>query len=160
MKVIGIIGGVGWPSTAEYYRLINQETNARLGSNHSAELMLYSLDYAPIARLQQQERWEELALLLIHIAEKLQAAGAELLLIACNSLHIVAAQVQDRISIPLLHIAEAAAQEAKNADFSVVGLLGSCFVMEQEFYRAPFDARGIKVLLPSSTERTEVGARQ
>ncbi len=156
MKVIGVIGGVGWPSTAEYYRLLNQESNYRCGSNHSAELVLYSFDYAPIARLQQQERWEDLARLLIQAAEKLQAAGAELLLIACNTLHIVATQVQDAIGIPLLHIAEAAAQEAKNANLSVIGLLGSCFVMEQEFYKGPFLARGIKVILPGPTERSEV----
>lgn len=156
MKVIGIIGGVGWQSTGEYYRLINQESNATLGSNHSAELVLYSFDYAPIAHLQQQGCWDEIATLLIGAANKLQSAGAEILLIACNTLHKVAEQVQSRIGIPLLHIADAAAQEAERACFTTVGLLGSSFVMEQEFYKAPFSARGINVMIPSSSDRSEV----
>lgn len=156
MKVIGLVGGVGWESTAHYYRLINQEIKARLGSQHSAELVLYSLDYEPLIRLQQENRWSEVTKILIDTARKLELAGADFLLVACNVLHVVAEDVQAGINIPLLHIADGTAEEASRAGISVVGLLGSRFVMEQAFFRDRLSAHDIRVVIPSPTERVEL----
>lgn len=156
MKVIGLIGGVGWPSTIEYYRLMNQEAQAAVGSSHSAEVLLHSYDYATISALMHQGNWEKLAAILIETAKQLETAGAEVLVIACNTLHKVAREVRAGIGIPLLHIAEAAAEEAARLNLKTVGLLGSGFVMEQDFYKEPFLSRGIRVITPDPQGRKEV----
>lgn len=156
MKVIGIIGGVGWPSTLEYYRMINQQVHERRGGSHAAELMVYSFDYARIADLQQQQRWAEIREELMRVARHLEAAGAGLLLLACNTLHKVADEVRERIGIPLLDIAGTAAEEAERCGYKSVGLLGSAFVMEQDFYKRPFEARSIGVTIPGEDQRREL----
>lgn len=156
MKVIGLIGGVSWESSAEYYRLINQEIKARMGPEHSAEMVMYSLDFQPVAQLEHEENWDELANLLVDAANRLEKAGADFVMVASNTLHKVAGEVQQRISVPLLHIADAAAEEIKNADISLVGLLGTRFVMEQDFYRKRLSGHGISVQIPDQAARDYV----
>jgi len=156
MKVIGLIGGVSWESSAEYYRLINQEIKARLGPEHSAELVMYSLDFQPVAQLEHEEKWDELTTLLVDVAKRLEKAGADFVMVASNTLHKVAVDLQQRIDVPLLHIADAAAEEIKRADISLVGLLGTRFVMEQDFYRERLSGHGISVQIPDQASRDYV----
>ena len=139
MKITGIVGGVSSESSTEYYRLINQEVRLRLGAAHSAELVMYSLDFHSIAQLQLQQRWRELADVLISAITCLQRAGAEFVILASNTLHAVADLVQPSIQIPLLHIADAAAEEINQFGISTVGLLGIRAVMEQDFYKENFE---------------------
>lgn len=156
MKIIGLIGGVSWESSAEYYRLINQEVKARLGPEHSAELVMYSLDFQPVARLEHEEKWDEITTLLADAANRLERAGADFVMVASNTLHKVAVEVQQRINVPLLHIADAVAEEIKKADISLVGLLGTRFVMEQDFYRERLSGHGISVQIPDRAARDYV----
>ncbi len=153
MKTIGIIGGVSAESSTEYYRLINQEVKLRLGADHSAELVVVSLDFHPIAQLQLQQRWRELADVLISAIARLEKAGAEFVLLASNTLHSVFDLVQPSIGIPLLHIADAAAEEINRSGIAAVGLLGTRAVMEQDFYKDNFRAHGIISLVPHEEER-------
>jgi aspartate racemase len=148
VKVIGLIGGVSWESSAEYYRLINQETKTRLGPEHSAEIMMYSMDFQPVAQLEHEGKWDHLMELLVGGIRRLENAGADFVLVASNTLHKVADEVQLRISVPLLHITEATADEIRNAGVSTVGLLGTRFVMEEDFYKEKLSAQGINVLIP------------
>jgi aspartate racemase len=156
MKTIGIIGGMSWESSAEYYRLINEQVKAQFGAAHSAELLMYSLDFEPIARLELEERWEEFAAVLVAAAKRLERAGAAFVLLASNTAHKVADAVQMSIKIPLLHIAEAAGETIAAAGIQRVGLLGTEFVMHQDFYRDRLRRRAIDVLLPGETQRTFV----
>jgi aspartate racemase len=158
MKIIGLIGGVSWQSSAEYYRLINQGVMQRLGAAHSAELIMYSLDFCPVVELEQQERWDELASLLIDAIKRLERAGADFVVIPSNTLHKVADQLEQFISIPLLHIADTLAEEIGKTRISTVGLLGTRFVMEQDFYRDKLTAHGVKVLTPGLEARKSVHA--
>jgi len=156
MKTIGIIGGMSWESSAEYYRLINENIKSRLGATHSAELVMYSMDFHVAAQLELEERWSELATLLIDAITRLEKAGAEFVIIASNTAHKVAEVVQRSINLPLLHIADVAAEEIAKAGISTVGLLGTCFVMEQDFYKEKFRARGIDVVVPDLAARAYV----
>lgn len=156
MKVIGLIGGVSWESSLEYYRLINQGVRDRLGPQRSAKLIMYSLDFAPVAQLEHDEKWSDLADLLADVAMRIAQAGANLLIIASNTLHRVAPEVQNHISIPLLHIADAVADEITNAGITCVGLVGTRFVMEQDFYRQRLSDHGLKVVIPDAGGRNEV----
>lgn len=158
MKVIGLIGGVSWQSSAEYYRLINQEVMQRLGAAHSAELIMYNLDFCPVAELEHQEKWNDLAGLLIESINRLERAGADFVVIASNTLHKVADQLEQFVSIPLLHIADALAEEIEKSRISTVGLLGTRFVMEQDFYRDKLTAHGVEVLIPGLEARNSVHA--
>lgn len=153
MKIIGIVGGVSSESSTEYYRLINQEVRLRLGAAHSAELVMYSLDFQPIAQLQLQQRWRELADVLISAITRMERAGAEFVILASNTLHVVSDLIQRSIQIPLLHIADAAAEEIRKDRISTVGLLGTRAVMEQDFYRENFRAHGISSLVPGEEQR-------
>lgn len=153
MKVIGLIGGVSWESSSEYYRLVNQAVISRLGSLHSAELIMYSLDFEPLARLEHDGQWDQLATVLIAAAQKLEVAGASFVLIASNTLHKVAQQVQAELGIPLVHIADAMAEAVTRAGVSSVGLLGTRFVMEQGFYRERLAAKGLKIVVPPEEAR-------
>jgi aspartate racemase len=156
MKTIGIVGGMSWESSAEYYRLINETVRSRLGPSHSAELVLYSMDFHHAAQLEQQERWPELASLLIVAARRLEKAGADFVVMASNTAHRVADVVQRQIRAPLLHIADVSAEEIFRAGLSRVGLLGTRIVMEQDFYKERFRANGIAVVLPGEGERNYV----
>ena len=153
MKVIGLIGGVSWESSAEYYRLINQEVKTKLGVEHSAELVMYSLDFQPVAQLEHEGKWDDIATLLADTAQRLQRARANFVLVASNTLHKVAPQVQKRLDIPLLHIADAAAEEVYKAGISSVGLLGTRFVMEQDFYKERLCAQGVNAIVPNQEAR-------
>jgi aspartate racemase len=156
MKTIGIIGGMSWESSAEYYRLINASIKSKLGPTHSAELVMYSLDFHRAAQLEQEERWSELATLLIDAITRLEKAGADFVMMASNTAHKVAEVVQRSTNLPLLHIADVAAEEIVKTGISTVGLLGTRFVMEQDFYKERFRAQGIDVVIPDVAGRAYV----
>ncbi|MFJ9468208.1 aspartate/glutamate racemase family protein [Streptomyces caniferus] len=156
MKVIGLIGGMSWESTAEYYRLLNELARRRLGGLHSARCVLYSLDFAEIEQLQVQGRWEDAGEILASAARSLEKAGADLVLICTNTMHKVAGQVEAAVGVPLLHLADATADAVRAAGVRKVGLLGTAFTMEQDFYRARLEAAGLDVCVPDAEGRTLV----
>ncbi|TVM05783.1 MAG: aspartate/glutamate racemase family protein [Halomonas sp.] len=156
MKTLGLLGGMSWESTQTYYRLLNQQVAQRLGGLHSAKVILDSLDFADVEVLQWEEQWEALADLLVKHALRVEAAGADGLIIATNTMHRVAPQVEAALSIPLLHIADATAQALREDGVQTVGLLGTRFTMEQAFYRERLETQGITVLVPNDTQREEV----
>jgi aspartate racemase len=157
MKTIGLIGGMSWESSLHYYRLINEGVKAQLGGLHSAQLLLYSVDFAPIARMQAEARWSEAGAVLADIAASLERGGAELLLLCTNTMHLVADAIQARVQIPLLHIADCAAAAIRARGLTQVGLLGTRFSMEQPFYRQRLEERhGLTVLTPPEPERVEL----
>ncbi|MFI9360832.1 aspartate/glutamate racemase family protein [Kitasatospora sp. NPDC053057] len=156
MKTLGLIGGMSWESTAEYYRTLNELTRDRLGGLHSAQLVLYSVDFAEIEQLQAAGRWEEAGAVLADAARALEAAGAELLLICTNTMHKVADQVSAAVTVPLLHLADATADAVRAAGLRRVGLLGTAFTMEQDFYRGRLTAGGLDVLVPDAESRALV----
>ncbi|MFO7909731.1 MAG: aspartate/glutamate racemase family protein [Halomonas sp.] len=156
MKTLGLLGGMSWESTQTYYRLLNQQVAQRLGGLHSAKVILDSLDFADVEVLQREEQWEALADLLVKHALRVEAAGADGLIIATNTMHRVAPQVEAALSIPLLHIADATAQALLEDGVQIVGLLGTRFTMEQAFYRERLEAQGITVLVPNDAQREEV----
>jgi len=136
MKTIGLIGGMSWESTITYYQLLNEGVKDALGGLHSAKVLLYSVDFFEIESLMSRGDWDQAADLLGSVAARLEAAGADFILICTNTLHKVAPQMQERISIPLVHIAEAAAERLQEQKITRVGLLGTKYTMTQEFYRA------------------------
>ncbi len=156
MKTIGLLGGMSWESTELYYRLINEETRRVLGGLHSASIVMISVDFHEIERLQLQEDWDASACLLSEKARLVEAAGADLLLMCTNTMHKVADQVADAIGIPLLHIADATAACVKAAGLRTVGLLGTRFTMEQQFYRGRLERSGLAVLVPEARDRALV----
>ncbi|MDI5920103.1 aspartate/glutamate racemase family protein [Halomonas sp. LR5S13] len=158
MKTIGLIGGMSWESTQTYYRLINQGVKARLGGLHSARLVLYSVDFAEIEALQRRGDWAATAQILGGAARSLAAAGADFLVLCTNTMHKVAPQLEQAVAIPLLHIADATANELHRQGVTRVGLLGTRFTMEQAFYRERLEAQGIQVLIPDSAQRERVHA--
>ncbi|MCH8532760.1 MAG: aspartate/glutamate racemase family protein [Saccharospirillum sp.] len=153
MKTMGLIGGMSWESTLIYYRLLNEKVKARLGGLHSAKLILNSVDFAEIERLQHQGDWAATAEILTEAAQSLEAAGADFLVICTNTMHKVAPQVQQAVSLPLLHIADATATVLLRDGIERVGLLGTRFTMEHPFYRERLEAQGIKVCVPSEAQR-------
>lgn len=157
MKVIGLIGGMSWESTQVYYRLINEAVKQRLGSLHSAEIVMYSIDFAPMEVLQREHRWQEAADWLSEIALKLQQAGAGLLLIGTNTMHIVAEQVANNIDIPLVHIADAVGERIVAQNMTKVALFGTTFTMTEAFYRVRLQENfGLQVLTPNTAERSVI----
>jgi len=156
MKTIGLIGGMSWESTAEYYRLINEEVKQRLGGLHSAKCVLYSVDFDEIEICQRNGEWEKAAQILADAAYRLQLAGADFIVICANTMHKVADQIQASISIPILHVADLAAQKVLSCGIKTVGLLGTKYTMEQDFYKSRLEAKGIKVLIPEENDRVIV----
>jgi len=157
MKTIGILGGMSWESTATYYQLLNQIVRARLGGLHSADILLRSFDFAPIAELQSAENWDGAADLMIEAALELEKAGAGCLLIGTNTMHICADAVQARLSIPLLHIADVTAESVQARGSKAPLLLATRFTMEKDFYKERLSQRhGVEVLIPDEQERTDV----
>ena len=152
MKTIGLIGGMSWESTVTYYQMINEGIKDSLGGLHSAKVLLYSVDFFEIEALMSRGAWDDAAELLGDVAQRLEAAGADMILICTNTLHKVAPQVQSRIRVPLVHIAEAAAEELLSKGITRVGLLGTKYTMTQEFYREKLTERGIDVLIPEGEE--------
>ncbi|MBD3656887.1 MULTISPECIES: aspartate/glutamate racemase family protein [Marinobacter] len=153
MKTIGLLGGMSWESTQTYYRLLNEGVKRRLGGLHSAKLILYSVDFAEIEELQHQGNWAETGNILSRAARALEQAGAEFLVIGTNTMHKVAPEIEQTIGIPLLHIADATAGVLKQDGLSSVGLLGTRFTMEQDFYRERLEQAGIQVIVPEEPER-------
>ncbi|MFG2989476.1 aspartate/glutamate racemase family protein [Streptomyces sp. NPDC048257] len=156
MKTIGLLGGMSWESTAEYYRLLNEFTRERLGGLHSARCVLYSVDFAEIEQLQVQGRWDEAGHVLAAAARSLEAAGADLVLLCTNTMHKVADQVQAAVTVPLLHLADATAEAVRAQGLQRVGLLGTAFTMEQDFYRGRLAAGGLDVSVPDVDGRALV----
>ncbi|SDT82648.1 aspartate racemase [Streptomyces sp. TLI_053] len=156
MKTIGLLGGMSWESTATYYRLLNELTRDRLGGLHSAKCVLYSVDFAEVERLQAAGEWEAAGRLLADAARAVEAAGAELLLICTNTMHKVADQVAGAVSVPLLHLADATAAAVLAAGVTRVGLLGTAFTMEQDFYRDRLASHGLDVMVPDPAGRALV----
>ncbi len=156
MKTIGMLGGMSWESTLSYYRALNEGVRARAGGLHSAKILLHSVDFAPIEALQHSGDWEALADQLAEAAVGLERAGADFLLICTNTMHKLAPQIQARLHIPLLHIADATAAVLREADISRVGLLGTRFTMEEAFYRERLEAAGIEVIVPDAPQRQRV----
>lgn len=154
--VIGLIGGMSWESTAEYYRLANELVRERLGGLHSARLLLASVDFAEIERLQAAGDWDAAGPILADVARSLEAGGAELLLLCTNTMHKVAPAIEAATSIPFLHLADATAAAVRAAGVTRVGLLGTAFTMEQDFYRERLEGHGLEVLIPPATDRAEV----
>ncbi len=156
MLRIGLLGGMSWESSAEYYRLLNERVRAHLGGLHSAECLLLSVDFAAIEAMQVAGRWDEAAAVLADAARALEAGGAELLLLCTNTMHKVADEVQAAVTIPLLHLADATAEAVQAAGVDTVGLLGTAFTMEQAFYRERLAAYGLRVLVPDPDDRALV----
>lgn len=157
MKTIGLLGGMSWESTAVYYRLINEGVKARLGGLHSAKLVLYSVDFQEIEELQHAADWDEAGKVLAKAAHFLQLAGADFLVICTNTMHKVAPAIEREINIPILHIADATAAVIKGLGIRTVGLLGTRFTMEQDFYTGRLRERhGLQVLIPDENERERV----
>ncbi|MEP7368138.1 MAG: aspartate/glutamate racemase family protein [Dermatophilaceae bacterium] len=154
--MIGMIGGMSWESSAEYYRLANELVRKRLGGLHSVRCLLASMDFADVEELQVAGCWEEAGALLAEAARGLESAGADLLVLCTNTMHKVADQVQAAVGIPLLHIADSTAAAVARADLNTVGLLGTAFTMEQDFYRNRLAGRGLKVLTPAADDRAQV----
>lgn len=157
MKTIGLIGGMSWESSQEYYRIINREVRARLGGTHSAKSLMWSMDFAEIEHLQHQGKWDELTALMVDAAQNLEKGGADFILICTNTMHKMAADIERATSIPLVHIADPTAEKIKAAGFSKVGLLGTAFTMEQDFYKGRLASKyGLDVLTPDDADRKTV----
>ncbi|MGC5698600.1 aspartate/glutamate racemase family protein [Pseudomonas sp. NFXW11] len=156
MRTIGLLGGMSWESSAEYYRLINQQVRDRLGPLRSARLLMYSLDFGPVEQAQHAGRWDDAAAILVDGARRLQAGGADCVLLCTNTMHKVAEQIQAAIDVPFVHIADATAQAALDAGTLRVGLLGTAFSMEQDFLKSRLAGHGLQVLVPDAEQRQQV----
>ncbi|NJC68592.1 aspartate/glutamate racemase family protein [Planosporangium thailandense] len=156
MLTIGLLGGMSWESSAEYYRLANELVRDRLGGLHSARLLLYSVDFAEIAELQAAGRWDDAAEILAAAAKALETAGADLLLLCTNTMHKVAGRIQGAVGVPMLHIADTAAAAVRGAGLTTVGLLATAFTMEQDFYRDHLARHGLTLLVPDEADRALV----
>ncbi|CAN7541550.1 aspartate/glutamate racemase family protein [Paenibacillus sp. LjRoot153] len=154
MKTIGLIGGMSWESSLLYYQIINQRVKEKLGGHHSAKSLMYSVDFHEIKTLQHEGRWEEATSVMIESAQKLESAGSDCIVICTNTMHKMAKEVEDAVSIPLLHIADATATEIVKAGIKKVALLGTAFTMEQEFYKGRLAEKyNLEVLVPNTESR-------
>ncbi|OGS18283.1 MAG: aspartate racemase [Elusimicrobia bacterium RIFOXYA2_FULL_40_6] len=153
MKTIGLIGGMSWRSTVDYYKFINEYVGYKLGKSHSAKIVMYSVDFEDIEQLQHKGEWGLLTDMMVNAAKTLEKAGAEFVLICTNTMHKLAGEVESAISIPLLHIADATAEEIKLKGIKKVGLLGTKYTMEQDFYKNKLMAHGLEVVIPDLAGR-------
>jgi len=154
MKTIGLIGGMSWESSSEYYRIVNETTKEKLGGLHSAKCVMYSVDFAEMEALQREGRWRESAQILVAVAQNLVRAGADFIVLCTNTMHKLADEIQANITIPLLHIADATAEQVKAAGIRTIGLLGTRFTMEEDFYKGRLNQKyGLTVLIPDEKER-------
>ena len=157
MKTIGLIGGMSWESSIEYYRIINEGTKAKLGGLHSAKSIMVSVDFAEVEILQHEGRWAEAAKMLVQAAKNLENGGADFIVLCTNTMHKVADEIQANVHIPFLHIADATAQRVKNSGIQTIGLLGTRFTMEEEFYKGRLAQKyGLEVRVPDAQERETV----
>ena len=154
MKTIGLIGGMSWESSLEYYRIINELVKEKLGGLHSAKSLMYSLDFDEIEKLQHQGKWDKLTSLMIKAAQDLEKGGADFVLICTNTMHKMADDVQDNINIPLLHLVDTTADKIKQNRLKKVGLLGTNFTMEEDFYKGRLmNKYGLDVIIPTENDR-------
>lgn len=157
MKTIGLLGGMSWESSSEYYRLINESIKRRLGGLHSAQILMYSLNFAPIEALQHAGDWTQLTQVMLNAADRLVRGGADFLVICTNTMHRMADDLEAALEIPLLHIADATANAIKEKNLETVALLGTLFTMEEDFYRMRLKQRhGLKVLIPDEPGRETI----
>jgi len=154
MKTIGLIGGMSWESSLEYYRIINEKVKKELGELHSAQSIMYSVDFENIKNLQHEGKWDELTEIMIDAAQRLEKAGADLLVVCTNTMHKMANEVENSINIPLIHIADATAESIKKQNLNKIGLLGTKFTMEQDFYKGRLQEKhNIDVVIPTDEDR-------
>lgn len=153
LKTLGLIGGMSWESTLPYYREINEVVKVELGGLHSAKIILYSVDFAEVEHLQASGQWQAAGVLLAGIAQKLERAGADALVLCTNTMHKVADAITETVDIPLLHIADPTALAIQHAGYTTVGLLGTRFTMEQDFYRQRLEQHGLTVLTAAQADR-------
>ncbi|MBM7578687.1 aspartate/glutamate racemase family protein [Jeotgalibacillus terrae] len=156
MKTIGLIGGMSWESSASYYRIINEKVKARLGGLHSAKCVLYSVDFDEIERYQAEGDWESAGKRLAEAAVSLENAGADFVVICTNTMHKVIDDIEKKVNIPVLHIADATAKQIHQADIRKVGLLGTKYTMEQDFYKERLTSQDIHVLIPDQDARHQI----
>ncbi|MBS3781591.1 MAG: aspartate/glutamate racemase family protein [Candidatus Thermoplasmatota archaeon] len=157
MKTIGLLGGMSWESTLEYYRIINERMKSKLGGEHSAEVVIYSFDFYDIVKLQEEGDWKRLEDMMVKAGEGLKEAGADFLLICANTMNKMADSVEERVGLPVIHIGDATAEVIKKRGMDTVGLVGTRYVMEGEFYRRRMkDRHGIEVLVPEQENREKV----
>lgn len=156
MKTIGLIGGMSWESTVTYYRIINEQVKKRLGGLHSAKCLLYSVDFEEIERCQSEGNWAKAGAILAEAAQSLEKAGADFIVICTNTMHKVIAGIKEKITIPILHIADATAVEIKKQDLVKVGLLGTIYTMEEDFYKSRLIQNGLQVIVPEQADRQNV----
>jgi len=157
MKTIGLLGGMSWQSTVNYYRFINQGVHKALGGSHSAQIAMISVDFDSIVEVQQAGDWQEAGRLLAEAAKRIQTAGADFLLICANTMHKVLPQIEAAIDIPVIHIADAAAEVLLRNGVKTAGLLGTAYTMEQDFYKARLkETHGIDVLIPNAEDRKTI----
>jgi aspartate racemase len=156
MKTIGLIGGMSWESSAQYYAIINRAVRERFGGAHSAETLLYSVDFGEIERLQHDGDWPSLTARMVDAGRRLEAGGADFVLICSNTMHLMADDVAAAIGVPLLHVVDPTASAITKAGLKRVGLLGTAFTMEKAFYRDRLDAAGLETVIPDAADRREV----
>ncbi|MCY9532769.1 MULTISPECIES: aspartate/glutamate racemase family protein [Paenibacillus] len=153
MKVIGLLGGMSWESSVEYYRIINEEVKRKLGGLHSARCLLYSVDFDEIEQYQAEGNWEKAGEVLANAARSLEKGGADFIVICTNTMHKVIDDIRSKINIPIVHIADATANRIKEKGLRTIGLLGTKYTMEQDFYKSRLELNGIKVIVPNADER-------
>ena len=154
MRVIGLIGGMSWESSAEYYRILNETVRDRLGPLYSAKSLMYTVNFHDVEAMQHAERWDDAAEVLVDAARRLEQGGADCLVICTNTMHKLAGQVEAAVKIPLIHIADATAQRVQSEKLKKVGLLGTAFTMEQDFYKGRLTKKfGLEVIVPEASDR-------
>jgi len=154
MKTIGLIGGMSWESSLLYYQIMNQRVNEKLGGHHSAKSLMYSVDFDEVKSLQYQGKWDEATKIMIDAAQKLESGGADFIVVCTNTMHKMAKEVEEAVTIPLLHIADATAKEMVKDGRQKVALLGTAFTMEQDFYKGRLrDKFGLEVIVPGEADR-------
>ena len=153
MKTIGLLGGMSWESTVPYYTAINETVREHLGGLHSAKIILYSVEFAELERMQHEGRWDDAGALLADAARRLEGAGADFLVLCTNTMHLVAPEIEAAVSIPLLHIADPTSAAIRANGITTVGLLATRFTMEKEFYRARLESAGLRVVTPDERDR-------
>jgi aspartate racemase len=157
MKTIGLIGGMSWESSSLYYQIINRTTQEKLGGVHSAKCLLYSVDFNEIALLQKEGNWKKLGELMVEAAQNLEKGGADFIILCTNTMHKLSSEIETSVSIPLIHIGDAAAQKIKEKNFKKVGLLGTSFTMEQDFFKGRLlNRHQIETIIPDETQRAAI----
>lgn len=158
MKTIGMIGGMSWESSQNYYRIINERIKKELGGLHSAKILLYSVDFAEIERCQARNEWDKAGIILTDVARRLEIGGADFIIVCTNTMHKIADQISKGISIPLLHIADATAERLRKSTITRVGLIGTRYTMTEDFYRGKLESYGIEALVPDKEEMATVNS--